>query len=52
MPEENRGPWSKKFENRCFITSTCTDTDRMTSAASCQQLVSKKISQQQGIPGI
>jgi len=18
MPEENRGPWSKKFENRCF----------------------------------
>jgi len=19
MPEENRGPWSKKFENRCSI---------------------------------
>jgi len=19
MPEENRGPWSKKFENRCRI---------------------------------
>jgi len=18
MPEENRGPWSKKFENRCY----------------------------------
>ena len=21
MPEENRGPWSKKFENRCRIVS-------------------------------
>jgi len=21
MPEENRGPWSKKFENRCGIQS-------------------------------
>ena len=23
MCQENRGPWSKKFENRCFVT--CAD---------------------------
>ena len=31
-----------RYTGVCFITSRCLDTDRMTSAASCQQLVSKK----------
>jgi len=23
MPKENRGPWSKKFENRCTAALAC-----------------------------
>jgi len=41
MPEENRGPWSKKFENRCCMPNVNSDKISITIAIFSTDLTEK-----------